>query len=33
VILSDNILEKSPEEILNLQVDMTMVDGEIVYQK
>ena len=33
VVLSDNILEKDPEEILNLEVDMTVVDGEIVYRR
>ena len=33
VVLSDNILEKAPEEILNLEVDMTVVDGEIVYRR
>ena len=33
VVLSDNILDKAPEEILNLQVDLTMVDGEVVYRR
>jgi len=33
VVLSDNILEKDPEEILNLKVDMTVVDGEVEYRK
>ena len=33
VVLSDNILDKAPEEILNLEVDMTVVDGEVVYTK
>ena len=33
VVLSDNIFDKAPEEILNLEVDMTMVDGEVVYRK
>lgn len=33
VVLSDNILEKSPEEILDINVEMTLVDGEIVYQR
>ena len=33
VVLSDNILEKSPEEILDLNVEMTVVDGEIVYRR
>jgi predicted amidohydrolase YtcJ len=33
VVLSDHILDKDPEDILNLEVDMTMVDGKIVYRK
>jgi predicted amidohydrolase YtcJ len=31
IVLSDNILEISSEEILHLSVDLTMVDGTIVY--
>ena len=32
--LCDNhYIETPPEEILQLDVDMTMVDGEIVYEK
>lgn len=33
VVLSRNILKIPPEEILELSVDLTMVDGEIVYAK
>jgi predicted amidohydrolase YtcJ len=33
VVLSDDLLSIAPEEILNLKVDMTMVDGEIVYER
>ena len=33
VVLSDNILKQSPEEMLDLQVDMTMVDGDIVHRR
>ena len=33
VVLSDNILEKPPEDILSLKVDMTYVDGELVYHR
>jgi predicted amidohydrolase YtcJ len=33
VVLSQNILETPPEEILGIAVDMTMVDGEMVYRK
>ena len=33
VLLSNNILEISPEEILNTTVDLTMIDGEIVFDK
>jgi len=33
VVLSGNILETPPEEILNLAADMTMVDGKILYKR
>ena len=33
VVLSQNILETPPEEILGITADMTMVDGKIVYEK
>jgi len=33
VVLSGNILEKAPEEILDLTADMTVVDGKVVYRK
>jgi hypothetical protein len=33
IVLSRNILECPPEEILNTSVDLTMVDGVVVYQK
>ena len=33
VVLSGNILETDPEEILHLEADMTVVDGKVVYQK
>jgi predicted amidohydrolase YtcJ len=32
IVLSRNILECPPEEILNTSVDLTMVDGVVVYQ-
>jgi hypothetical protein len=33
VVLSENILEVSPESILRMHVDLTMVDGVVVYEK
>jgi predicted amidohydrolase YtcJ len=33
VILSDDILKVAPEKILGLKVDLTMVDGKVVYQR
>ena len=33
IVLSTNILEISPEELLKVTVDLTMVDGKIVFQK
>ena len=33
VVLSQNIIETPPDEILGIEVDMTMVDGEILYEK
>ncbi len=33
VVLSQNIIETPPDEILGIEVDMTLVDGEIVYEK
>jgi predicted amidohydrolase YtcJ len=33
VVLSRNILETQPEEILGVKTDLTMVDGEIVYRR
>jgi predicted amidohydrolase YtcJ len=33
IVLSGNIMETPPEEILDINVDMTMVDGEILYEK
>jgi hypothetical protein len=33
IVLSQNILEIPPEELLNVTVDLTMIDGKIVYQK
>jgi hypothetical protein len=33
IVLSQNILECPPEEILNTSVDLTMADGVVVYQK
>jgi predicted amidohydrolase YtcJ len=32
-ILSDDILKVPPEKILGLKVDLTMVDGKVVYQR
>lgn len=32
-VLSKNILEVSPDEIKSVNVDMTMIDGEIVYER
>lgn len=33
VILSDNIMEVDKEDIKDIKIDMTMVDGKIVYEK
>ena len=33
VVLSGDILQVSPNKILGLQVDLTMVDGSVVYQR
>ncbi len=33
VVLSDDILACRPEDIKNLKVDMTMIDGEIVFER
>jgi len=33
VVLSDNILETPAEEILNIKVDITMVEGEVVFER
>jgi len=33
VVLSDNILRVDAEEIKNLRVDLTMVDGKIRYRR
>ena len=33
VILSDDILKVPPEKILRLKVDLTMVDGKVVYER
>jgi len=33
VVLSDDILSVPMENILNIQIDMTVVDGKIVYQR
>ena len=32
-VLSDDILKVLPEKILGLKVDLTMVDGKVVYQR
>ena len=32
-VLSGNILETPPENLLDLKVDLTMVDGEVVYER
>ena len=32
-VLSDDILKVPPEKILGLKVDLTMVDGKVVYQR
>ena len=33
IVLSENILETAPEDLLGIKVDMTMVDGDMVYEK
>ena len=33
VVLSDNILEAQPEEIMNIKTDITMIDGRIKYER
>ena len=33
VILDRDIFERPPEELLSMEVDMTMVDGEVVYER
>ena len=33
VVLSDDIFEIDPIEIENVQVDLTMVEGEVVYRR
>ena len=33
VVLSRNILDTPPDEILGISVDLTMVDGDAVYRK
>ena len=33
IMLEDNILTYNAEDILNLKVDLTMVDGKVVYEK
>jgi hypothetical protein len=33
VILSEDILKTSPEKILSIKVDLTMVDGKVVYER
>lgn len=33
IVLSGDILEIDPMEITNLAVDLTMIDGEIVYER
>lgn len=33
VVLSDDILKVAPEKILGFKVDLTMVDGKVVYQR
>lgn len=33
VVLNGRILDAAPERIRDLQVELTMIDGEIVYQK
>lgn len=33
VILSEDILNYPPEKVMDIQVDMTMIDGKIVYQR
>ena len=33
VIIDRNIFEKPTEELLSLEIDMTMVDGKVVYER
>ena len=33
VVLSENILKITPEKILKTKVEMTMVDGRVVYER
>jgi predicted amidohydrolase YtcJ len=33
IVLSDDILSIDPKDIVNLKVDMTMIDGEVVYER
>ncbi len=33
VLLSENILETEPDDILKIKADMTLVDGEIVFER
>lgn len=33
VVLSDNILEAQPEEIMDIKTDITMIDGRIKYER
>jgi predicted amidohydrolase YtcJ len=32
-VLSQNILEASPEEILEMKTDMTVIDGEVAFER
>jgi len=33
VMLDRNIFERPMEELLSMQIDMTMVDGKVVYER
>ena len=33
IVLSENILEMEEMDIVNIEVEMTMIDGNIEYQK